>query len=135
MDAFSWTDTRTVTAQVGEQVVLDCRPPNGVPPSYQSIYWTTGIPPQPILNTDRVLQDVYGNLVFANAQPGDSKDYKCNAPNSFIGEVKTSPNIQLVVLTNDPAPNRGPSLVYNPPIEMEVLRTKTLKLKCIAEGK
>ena len=118
---------------------MRCDPPSGVPPSYINIYWSYGdpgtAPRTPVEYDDRILQDQDGNLVFANIQTRDEYDYMCNVPNTFVGEVKTSPVIELTVNTNRPAPNRGPTWVYKPPLTTEVLRTKTLELKCIAEGK
>ena len=141
LQVFPWVEPITVSAQVGEKVVLDCNPPVGVPETSLSIYWTQGDfgPGEPINSpvplNERVLTDGDGNLVFANVQVEDAKNYSCNAPNSFIREVKDSPVISLVVNTNNPAPIRPPRWVYKPPTSLEVLRTKKLKLKCVAEGK
>ncbi|XP_072025033.1 neuronal cell adhesion molecule-like [Amphiura filiformis] len=140
LDAFSWVERKIDSYQIGEKVVLNCDPPNGVPSPYPAIYWTFGMPGDPkgprnpVVYSDRVLQDVQGNLVFANIQEQDSRDYVCNVPNAYIGEVKTSPIFEVTVNTNRPAPTRGPSWVYKPPQSKEVLRTKILQLKCIAEG-
>ena len=141
LEVFPWVEPLTVKAQVGEKVVLDCNPPDGVPETSLSIYWTQGDfgPGEPINSpvplNNRVLADGDGNLVFANVQEEDGKNYMCNAPNTFIREVKTSPVISLVVNTNNPAGNRAPQWVYKPATSLEVLRTKKLKLKCVAEGK
>ena len=74
-------------------------------------------------------------MVFANVQEDDGMNYMCNAPNIFIREIETSPVISLVVNTNNPSGNRAPQWVYKPATSLEVLRTKKLKLKCVAEGK
>ena len=143
LEVFEWVEPITVRAQVGDTVVLNCNPPDGLPEtSLSSIYWTKGDlgpgePNSPVHYNERVLADGDGNLFFANVQEEDAKQYMCNAFNTFNHELKVSPVISLVVTgnTSNPAPRRPPTWVYKPPSSLEVLRTKKLKLKCIAEGK
>ncbi|XP_030623671.1 cell adhesion molecule L1-like a [Chanos chanos] len=123
-----------VVVKEGESVILECKPPTGVPP--RQLYWMT-IGLQHIEQNERVSMGLDGNLYFSNAQQIDSReDYCCFA--SF-------PNIRTIVQTSPMAVNvqnsssiqqRRPVLLVPPADQSEthIVKGGELELECIAEG-
>uniref|UniRef100_A0A672M3V7 Neural cell adhesion molecule L1 n=1 Tax=Sinocyclocheilus grahami TaxID=75366 RepID=A0A672M3V7_SINGR len=125
-----WSKERIspIVAQMGQSLILHCRPPAGLPPPI--IFWMDN-------SNRRVSQALNGDLYFSNVQPEDSRsDYICYARFPHTQTIQQKQPISVRVLDNKPAEERAP--VFMVPSESVsskmVLRGEVLEMECVADG-
>uniref|UniRef100_A0A4W6DAC4 Neural cell adhesion molecule L1 n=1 Tax=Lates calcarifer TaxID=8187 RepID=A0A4W6DAC4_LATCA len=136
-----WSKERNeaITVQVGAFLVLQCRPPAGLPPPV--IFWMDN---SELPLDKRVSQALNGDLYFSNVLPEDTRsDYICYARFPHTQTIQQKQPISVTVLnsksrlwTDSPEGERRPGfmLPLGPTSTKMVLRGDTLELECIAEG-
>uniref|UniRef100_A0A4W6DAR6 Neural cell adhesion molecule L1 n=1 Tax=Lates calcarifer TaxID=8187 RepID=A0A4W6DAR6_LATCA len=152
-----WSKERNeaITVQVGAFLVLQCRPPAGLPPPV--IFWMDNNFQRLPLDK-RVSQALNGDLYFSNVLPEDTRsDYICYARFPHTQTIQQKQPISVTVLNMEtmnetvaalynitdfysgeysPEGERRPGfmLPLGPTSTKMVLRGDTLELECIAEG-
>ncbi|XP_062238713.1 neuronal cell adhesion molecule a isoform X3 [Platichthys flesus] len=131
-----WSKERNeaITVQIGVSVVLQCRPPAGLPPPV--IFWMDNNF-QRLQLDKRVSQALNGDLYFSNVLQEDTRsDYICYARFPHTQTIQQKQPISVTVLNNSPQGERRPGFMMPPgPTSTKmVLRGETLELECIAEG-
>uniref|UniRef100_A0A672M7L7 Neural cell adhesion molecule L1 n=1 Tax=Sinocyclocheilus grahami TaxID=75366 RepID=A0A672M7L7_SINGR len=150
-----WSKERIspIVAQMGQSLILHCRPPAGLPPPI--IFWMDNNF-QRLPQSRRVSQALNGDLYFSNVQPEDSRsDYICYARFPHTQTIQQKQPISVRVLDMDslndtladyfndtdlfsdkPAEERAP--VFMVPSESVsskmVLRGEVLEMECVADG-
>uniref|UniRef100_A0A672M5J3 Neural cell adhesion molecule L1 n=1 Tax=Sinocyclocheilus grahami TaxID=75366 RepID=A0A672M5J3_SINGR len=131
-----WSKERIspIVAQMGQSLILHCRPPAGLPPPI--IFWMDNNF-QRLPQSRRVSQALNGDLYFSNVQPEDSRsDYICYARFPHTQTIQQKQPISVRVLDNKPAEERAP--VFMVPSESVsskmVLRGEVLEMECVADG-
>ncbi|XP_072528298.1 neuronal cell adhesion molecule-like isoform X9 [Salminus brasiliensis] len=131
-----WSKERIkpIVIQEGVSLVLQCRPPAGLPPPI--IFWMDNNF-QRLPQSRRVSQGLNGDLYFSNVVTEDSRsDYICYARFPHTQTIQQKQPITVRVLNNAPAEERRPSFLVpagSPSLKM-VLRGQVLELECIADG-
>ncbi|XP_067110919.1 neuronal cell adhesion molecule a isoform X1 [Osmerus mordax] len=150
-----WSKERNeaIVVQVGGSLVLQCRPPAGLPPP--NIFWMDNHFRR--LSQDaRVSQAINGDLYFSNILPEDTRsDYICYArfPHTRTIQQKQPINVKVIDVdvlnetvaalynitefySDGPTGERRPTFMTptGPSSTKMVLRGETLELECIAEG-
>ncbi|KAM6962252.1 neuronal cell adhesion molecule a isoform 7-T7 [Tautogolabrus adspersus] len=150
-----WSKERNeaIVVQMGVSLVLQCRPPAGLPPPV--IFWMDNIFQRLPLDK-RVSQALNGDLYFSNVLPEDSRpDYICYARFPHTQTIQQKQPISVTVLNMETL-NETVAALYNitdfygdspegerrPGFMMPlgatsnkmVLRGETLELECIADG-
>ncbi|KAL2103118.1 hypothetical protein ACEWY4_002286 [Coilia grayii] len=120
--------------QLGDSLILHCRPPAGLPPPV--ILW---MDPnfQRLPQNSRVSQAINGDLYFSNVLMEDARsDYICYARFPYTSTIQQKQPITVRVLDNTPVGERPPSFLLpaGSSSTFMVLRGETLQLECIAEG-
>uniref|UniRef100_A0A669BQY9 Neuronal cell adhesion molecule a n=1 Tax=Oreochromis niloticus TaxID=8128 RepID=A0A669BQY9_ORENI len=128
-----WSKERNeaIMVQKGVSLVLQCRPPAGLPPPV--IFWMDNS--KSCLPLDkRVSQALNGDLYFSNVLPEDTRsDYICYARFPHTQTIQQKQPISVTVL--DKGERRpGFMLPLGTTSTKMVLRGQTLELECIAEG-
>uniref|UniRef100_A0A7N6AHU1 Neural cell adhesion molecule L1 n=1 Tax=Anabas testudineus TaxID=64144 RepID=A0A7N6AHU1_ANATE len=124
-----------ITVQIGVPLVLQCRPPAGLPPPV--IFWMDN---SKLPLDKRVSQALNGDLYFSNILPEDTRsDYICYARFPHTQTIQQKQPISVSVLNskrNNPEGERRPGFMMplGPTSTKLVLRGETLVLECIAEG-
>ncbi|XP_077401590.1 neuronal cell adhesion molecule a isoform X11 [Vanacampus margaritifer] len=147
-----WSKERleAITVQMGVSLVLQCRPPAGLPPPV--IFWMDNIFQRLPLD-NRVSQALNGDLYFSNVLPEDNRnDYICYARFPYTQTIQQKQPISVTVLEMDtmnetslynitnfsanPTGERRPGFMtpLGATSTKMVLRGETLELECIAEG-
>lgn len=131
-----WSKERNeaIAVQKGVSLVLQCRPPAGLPPPV--IFWMDNIFQRLPLN-ERVSQALNGDLYFSNVLPEDTRsDYICYARFPHTQTIQQKQPISVTVLDNNPIGERKPGFMapLGATSTKMVLRGETLELECIAEG-
>ncbi|XP_040886063.1 neuronal cell adhesion molecule a isoform X2 [Toxotes jaculatrix] len=131
-----WSKERNeaITVQMGVSLVLQCRPPAGLPPPV--IFWMDNNF-QKLPLDKRVSQALNGDLYFSNVLREDTRsDYICYARFPHTQTIQQKQPISVTVLNNNPEGERRPGfmLPLGPTSTKMVLRGETLELECIAEG-
>uniref|UniRef100_A0A7N8XMJ5 Neuronal cell adhesion molecule a n=1 Tax=Mastacembelus armatus TaxID=205130 RepID=A0A7N8XMJ5_9TELE len=131
-----WSKERNeaITVQMGVSLVLQCRPPVGLPPPV--IFWMDNNFQRLPLD-QRVSQALNGDLYFSNVLPEDTRsDYICYARFPHTQTIQQKQPISVTVLSNSPEGEHHPGfmLPLGPTSTKMVLRGETLELECIAEG-
>ncbi|CAJ1054974.1 neuronal cell adhesion molecule a [Xyrichtys novacula] len=131
-----WSKERNevLVVQMGVPLVLQCRPPAGLPPPV--IFWMDNNFQRLPLDK-RVSQALNGDLYFSNVLPEDSRpDYICYARFPHTQTIQQKQPISVTVLDNTPEGERRPGfmLPVGATSTKMVLRGETLELECIAEG-
>ncbi|XP_035465480.2 neuronal cell adhesion molecule a isoform X7 [Scophthalmus maximus] len=131
-----WSKERNeaITVQMGVSLVLQCRPPAGLPPPV--IFWMDNNFQRLPLDK-RVSQALNGDLYFSNVLPEDTRsDYICYARFPHTQTIQQKQPISVIVLNNSPEGERPPGFMMplGPASAKMVLRGETLELECIAEG-
>uniref|UniRef100_A0A667Y1Y1 Neural cell adhesion molecule L1 n=1 Tax=Myripristis murdjan TaxID=586833 RepID=A0A667Y1Y1_9TELE len=131
-----WSKERNeaIMVQRGVSLVLQCRPPAGLPPPV--IFWMDNIFQRLPLN-ERVSQALNGDLYFSNVLPEDTRsDYICYARFPHTQTIQQKQPISVTVLDNSPVGDRKPGFMapLGATSTNMVLRGETLELECIAEG-
>uniref|UniRef100_A0A673J623 Neural cell adhesion molecule L1-like protein n=1 Tax=Sinocyclocheilus rhinocerous TaxID=307959 RepID=A0A673J623_9TELE len=119
--------TEPVVVTEGDSVVLECNPPQGIPP--WQLYWmTNGSSRHFKLQNERVSMGLNGNLYFSNTLVSDSRDdYCCFASFSRIRTIVQKPRLVLR--------KRKPSiLVPSSHSTTYIKKGEELELECITEG-
>uniref|UniRef100_A0AAR2L2C6 Neuronal cell adhesion molecule n=1 Tax=Pygocentrus nattereri TaxID=42514 RepID=A0AAR2L2C6_PYGNA len=128
---------KPIVVQEGVSLVLQCRPPAGLPPPI--IFWMDN-------SNRRVSQGLNGDLYFSNVVTEDSRsDYICYARFPHTQTIQQKQPITVRVLNkkhretsvkDDPAEERRPSFLVptGSTSSKMVLRGQVLELECIAEG-
>uniref|UniRef100_A0A673HMR6 Neural cell adhesion molecule L1 n=1 Tax=Sinocyclocheilus rhinocerous TaxID=307959 RepID=A0A673HMR6_9TELE len=123
-----------ITVQRGMSLVLQCRPPAGLPPPI--IFWMDNNF-QRLPQNSRVSQALNGDLYFCNVLMEDTRnDYICYARFPHTQTIQQKQPINVNVLDNSPSGERAPTFM-NPPgthSTTMVLKGDTLQLECIADG-
>uniref|UniRef100_A0A672SEK8 Neural cell adhesion molecule L1 n=1 Tax=Sinocyclocheilus grahami TaxID=75366 RepID=A0A672SEK8_SINGR len=123
-----------ITVQRGMSLVLQCRPPAGLPPPI--IFWMDNNF-QRLPQNSRVSQALNGDLYFCNVIMEDTRnDYICYARFPHTQTIQQKQPINVNVLDNSPSGERAPTFM-NPPgthSTTMVLKGDTLQLECIADG-
>ncbi|XP_030646265.1 neuronal cell adhesion molecule a isoform X7 [Chanos chanos] len=120
--------------QVGESLVLHCRPPAGLPPPV--IFWMDNNL-QKLPQNNRVSQALNGDLYFSNVLMEDTRnDYICYARFPHTQTIQQKQPITVRVVDNNPSGERKPSFMTPPEANSTtvVLRGEQLDLECIADG-
>ncbi|XP_009298414.1 neuronal cell adhesion molecule a isoform X29 [Danio rerio] len=143
-----------ITVQRGTSLILQCRPPAGLPPPI--IFWMDNNF-QRLPQNSRVSQALNGDLYFSNVIMEDTRnDYICYARFPHTQTIQQKQPITVKVLDieamNDtvlaaflngsdfwgdsPSGERVPSFLHPPGMESTtmVLKGDTLELECIADG-
>uniref|UniRef100_A0A7N6FCZ8 Neural cell adhesion molecule L1 n=1 Tax=Anabas testudineus TaxID=64144 RepID=A0A7N6FCZ8_ANATE len=142
-----------ITVQIGVPLVLQCRPPAGLPPPV--IFWMDNNFQRLPLDK-RVSQALNGDLYFSNILPEDTRsDYICYARFPHTQTIQQKQPISVSVLnmetmnetvaalynvtdfySDNPEGERRPGFMMplGPTSTKLVLRGETLVLECIAEG-
>ncbi|XP_063073732.1 neuronal cell adhesion molecule a [Engraulis encrasicolus] len=120
--------------QLGDSLILHCRPPAGLPPPI--ILW---MDPNfmHLPQNSRVSQALNGDLYFSNVRMEDARnDYICYARFAYTSTIQQKQPITVRVLDNTPIGERPPSFLLptGSTSTATVLRGETLKLECFAEG-
>uniref|UniRef100_A0AAY4EIJ2 Neuronal cell adhesion molecule a n=1 Tax=Denticeps clupeoides TaxID=299321 RepID=A0AAY4EIJ2_9TELE len=131
-----WSKERIepVVVQLGVSLILQCRPPAGLPPPI--IFWMDPFF-QRLPQNARVSQALNGDLYFSNVQMEDTRsDYICYARFPHTQTIQQKQPITVKVLDNSPAGQRRPSFMTPKGTNSvaTVLRGETLELECIADG-
>ncbi|XP_071358488.1 neuronal cell adhesion molecule a isoform X6 [Trachinotus anak] len=131
-----WSKERNeaITVQMGVSLVLQCRPPAGLPPPV--IFWMDNNFQRLPLD-QRVSQALNGDLYFSNVLPEDTRsDYICYARFPHTQTIQQKQPISVTVLNNSPEGERRPGFMtpLGATSTKMVLRGETLELECIAEG-
>ncbi|KAK2858908.1 hypothetical protein Q5P01_003528 [Channa striata] len=131
-----WSKERNeaMTVQRGVSLVLQCRPPAGLPPPV--IFWMDNNF-QKLPLDKRVSQALNGDLYFSNVLPEDTRsDYICYARFPHTQTIQQKQPISVTVLSNNPEREHRPGFMMplGPTSTKMVLRGETLVLECIAEG-
>ncbi|XP_029909465.1 neuronal cell adhesion molecule-like [Myripristis murdjan] len=150
-----WSKERNepIVVQEGVSLVLECRPPAGLPPPI--IFWMDNNF-QRLPQSRRVSQALNGDLYFSNVLKEDSRnDYICYARFPHTQTIQQKQPITVKVLNLDainetmaalyndtdlfseaPADDRKPSFLIpsGPSSSKMVLRGQVLEMECIAEG-
>ncbi|KAM9705458.1 neuronal cell adhesion molecule a isoform 4-T4 [Menidia menidia] len=131
-----WSKERNeaIVVQMGVSLVLQCRPPAGLPPPV--IFWMDNNF-QKLPLDQRVSQALNGDLYFSNVLPEDTRsDYICYARFPHTQTIQQKQPISVSVLNNSPEGERRPGfmLPLGPTSTQMVLKGETLELECIAEG-
>uniref|UniRef100_A0A7N8XTY4 Neural cell adhesion molecule L1 n=1 Tax=Mastacembelus armatus TaxID=205130 RepID=A0A7N8XTY4_9TELE len=139
-----WSKERNeaITVQMGVSLVLQCRPPVGLPPPV--IFWMDNNFQRLPLD-QRVSQALNGDLYFSNVLPEDTRsDYICYARFPHTQTIQQKQPISVTVLSSKSSWTVGLSpegehhpgfmLPLGPTSTKMVLRGETLELECIAEG-
>ncbi|XP_030295039.1 neuronal cell adhesion molecule a isoform X4 [Sparus aurata] len=131
-----WSKERNeaIVVQMGVSLVLQCRPPAGLPPPV--IFWMDNNF-QKLPLDQRVSQALNGDLYFSNVLPEDSRqDYICYARFPHTQTIQQKQPISVTVLDNSPEGEHRPRFMM--PLGASstkmVLRGETLELECIAAG-
>ncbi|XP_072310994.1 neuronal cell adhesion molecule a isoform X9 [Eucyclogobius newberryi] len=125
---------KKLVVQLGVSLVLQCRPPAGLPPPI--IMWMDNNFQRLPLNP-RVSQALNGDLYFSNVVRGDTRtDYICYARFPHTQTIQQKQPISVTVLENNPISERKPGFMMplGPSSTKMVLKGETLELECIAEG-
>ncbi|XP_037398427.1 neuronal cell adhesion molecule-like isoform X13 [Pygocentrus nattereri] len=144
---------KPIVVQEGVSLVLQCRPPAGLPPPI--IFWMDNNF-QRLPQSRRVSQGLNGDLYFSNVVTEDSRsDYICYARFPHTQTIQQKQPITVRVLNmdainetmaaylndtdlfgDDPAEERRPSFLVptGSTSSKMVLRGQVLELECIAEG-
>uniref|UniRef100_A0A667WM97 Neuronal cell adhesion molecule n=1 Tax=Myripristis murdjan TaxID=586833 RepID=A0A667WM97_9TELE len=146
-----WSKERNepIVVQEGVSLVLECRPPAGLPPPI--IFWMDNNF-QRLPQSRRVSQALNGDLYFSNVLKEDSRnDYICYARFPHTQTIQQKQPITVKVLNLD-AINETMAALYNdtdlfsddrkpsflipsgPSSSKMVLRGQVLEMECIAEG-
>ncbi|XP_073802212.1 neuronal cell adhesion molecule a isoform X33 [Danio rerio] len=123
-----------ITVQRGTSLILQCRPPAGLPPPI--IFWMDNNF-QRLPQNSRVSQALNGDLYFSNVIMEDTRnDYICYARFPHTQTIQQKQPITVKVLDNSPSGERVPSFLHPPGMESTtmVLKGDTLELECIADG-
>uniref|UniRef100_A0A803YL49 Neuronal cell adhesion molecule n=1 Tax=Meleagris gallopavo TaxID=9103 RepID=A0A803YL49_MELGA len=132
-----WTKEKLEPNHVreGDSLVLNCRPPVGLPPPI--IFWMdNGELPQ----SERVSQGLNGDLYFSNVQPEDTReDYICYARFNHTQTIQQKQPISVKVFSSrysKPVTERPPVLLTptGSTSNKVELRGNVLLLECIAAG-
>ncbi|XP_036801144.1 neuronal cell adhesion molecule isoform X12 [Oncorhynchus mykiss] len=131
-----WSKERkeAIMVQVGVSLVLQCRPPAGLPPPI--IFWMDNNFQRLPQNT-RVSQALNGDLYFSNVLLDDTRnDYICYARFPHTQTIQQKQPITVKVLDNSPSEERRPSFMapLGRSSTQMALRGGVLELECIAEG-
>ncbi|XP_033180935.1 neuronal cell adhesion molecule a isoform X4 [Mastacembelus armatus] len=131
-----WSKERNeaITVQMGVSLVLQCRPPVGLPPPV--IFWMDNNFQRLPLD-QRVSQALNGDLYFSNVLPEDTRsDYICYARFPHTQTIQQKQPISVTVLSSKSKGEHHPGfmLPLGPTSTKMVLRGETLELECIAEG-
>lgn len=131
-----WSKERkeAIMVQVGVSLVLQCRPPAGLPPPI--IFWMDNNFQRLPQNT-RVSQALNGDLYFSNVLLDDTRnDYICYARFPHTQTIQQKQPITVKVLDNSPSGERRPSFMapLGRSSTQMALRGGVLELECIAEG-
>ncbi|XP_031671465.1 neuronal cell adhesion molecule isoform X7 [Oncorhynchus kisutch] len=131
-----WSKERkeAIMVQVGVSLVLQCRPPAGLPPPI--IFWMDNNFQRLPQNT-RVSQALNGDLYFSNVLLDDTRnDYICYARFPHTQTIQQKQPITVKVLDNSPSGERRPSFMapLGQSSTQMALRGGVLELECIAEG-
>uniref|UniRef100_A0A8C9ZXY2 Neural cell adhesion molecule L1 n=1 Tax=Sander lucioperca TaxID=283035 RepID=A0A8C9ZXY2_SANLU len=141
-----WSKERNeaIVVQMGVSLVLQCRPPAGLPPPV--IFWMDNNFQRLPLDK-RVSQALNGDLYFSNVLPEDTRnDYICYArfPHTQTIQQKQPISVTVLVLiwscvlvcSDSPDGERRPGFMTPLGITSTkmVLRGETLELECIADG-
>ncbi|XP_034718785.1 neuronal cell adhesion molecule a isoform X11 [Etheostoma cragini] len=131
-----WSKERNeaIVVQMGVSLVLQCRPPAGLPPPV--IFWMDNNFQRLPLDK-RVSQALNGDLYFSNVLPEDNRnDYICYARFPHTQTIQQKQPISVTVLDNSPEGERRPGFMTPLGITSTkmVLRGETLELECIADG-
>uniref|UniRef100_A0A671LIL9 Neural cell adhesion molecule L1-like protein n=1 Tax=Sinocyclocheilus anshuiensis TaxID=1608454 RepID=A0A671LIL9_9TELE len=133
--------TEPVVVTEGDSVVLECNPPQGIPP--WQLYWMTNGNLRHIEQNERVSMGLNGNLYFSNTLVSDSRDdYCCFASFSRIRTIVQKPRLVLRVKPSMWQEShdilyckRKPSiLVPSSHSTTYIKKGEELELECIAEG-
>uniref|UniRef100_A0A673BWY2 Neuronal cell adhesion molecule a n=1 Tax=Sphaeramia orbicularis TaxID=375764 RepID=A0A673BWY2_9TELE len=129
-----WSKERNeaIVVQKGISLVLQCRPPAGLPPPV--IFWMDN---SELPLDKRVSQALNGDLYFSNILPEDTRsDYICYARFPHTQTIQQKQPISVTVLENSPVGERRPGFMMPLGVTSTkmVLRGETLELECIAEG-
>uniref|UniRef100_A0A8C9VVQ7 Neuronal cell adhesion molecule a n=1 Tax=Scleropages formosus TaxID=113540 RepID=A0A8C9VVQ7_SCLFO len=127
-----WSKERNepVLVQEGAPLVLQCRPPAGLPPPV--IFWMDNNF-QRLRQDERVSQALNGDLYFSNLKVQDTRsDYICYARFPHTQTIQQKQPITVKVLSRE----RRPSFVVPTGASSSkmVLRGDVLEMECIAEG-
>ncbi|XP_033930952.1 neuronal cell adhesion molecule a isoform X7 [Pseudochaenichthys georgianus] len=131
-----WSKERNeaIVVQMGVSLVLQCRPPAGLPPPV--IFWMDNNF-QRLQLDKRVSQALNGDLYFSNVLPEDTRsDYICYARFPHTQTIQQKQPISVTVLDNSPEGERRPGFMtpFGANSTKMVLRGETLELECIADG-
>ncbi|KAM6896394.1 neuronal cell adhesion molecule a isoform 1-T1 [Lycodopsis pacificus] len=131
-----WSKERNeaIVVQMGVSLVLQCRPPAGLPPPV--IFWMDNNF-QRLLLDKRVAQALNGDLYFSNVLREDTRsDYICYARFPHTQTIQQKQPISVTVVDNSPEGERRPGFMMplGPTSTKMVLRGETLELECIADG-
>uniref|UniRef100_A0A8C9ZR77 Neural cell adhesion molecule L1 n=1 Tax=Sander lucioperca TaxID=283035 RepID=A0A8C9ZR77_SANLU len=131
-----WSKERNeaIVVQMGVSLVLQCRPPAGLPPPV--IFWMDNNFQRLPLDK-RVSQALNGDLYFSNVLPEDTRnDYICYARFPHTQTIQQKQPISVTVLDSNPDGERRPGFMTPLGITSTkmVLRGETLELECIADG-
>uniref|UniRef100_A0A667Y7M3 Neural cell adhesion molecule L1 n=1 Tax=Myripristis murdjan TaxID=586833 RepID=A0A667Y7M3_9TELE len=124
-----WSKERNeaIMVQRGVSLVLQCRPPAGLPPPV--IFWMDN---SELPLNERVSQALNGDLYFSNVLPEDTRsDYICYARFPHTQTIQQKQPISVTVLDNRKPGFMAPLGATSTNM---VLRGETLELECIAEG-
>ncbi|MGH0121121.1 UNVERIFIED_CONTAM: hypothetical protein FKN15_071981 [Acipenser sinensis] len=150
-----WSKERVdpILIQEGNSLILECRPPAGLPPPI--IFWMDNYF-QRLTQSERVSQGLNGDLYFSNVKTEDTRnDYICYARFNHTQTIQQKQPISVKVLSMDainetiaaflndtefysdsPEGERYPKFMIpkGRTSNKLVLRGHVLKLECIAEG-
>ncbi|XP_034143921.1 neuronal cell adhesion molecule isoform X17 [Esox lucius] len=131
-----WSKERNppIVVQEGVSLVLECRPPAGLPPPI--IFWMNNNF-QRLPQSSRVSQGLNGDLYFSNVLAEDTrKDYICYARFPHTQTIQQKQPITVMVLDYGSVGERKPTFLIpsGSSSSKMVLRGEVLELECIAEG-
>uniref|UniRef100_A0A8D3BF33 Neuronal cell adhesion molecule a n=1 Tax=Scophthalmus maximus TaxID=52904 RepID=A0A8D3BF33_SCOMX len=146
-----WSKERNeaITVQMGVSLVLQCRPPAGLPPPV--IFWMDNSESFRLPLDKRVSQALNGDLYFSNVLPEDTRsDYICYARFPHTQTIQQKQPISVIspplndfistythpaiFIFNEGERPPGFMMPLGPASAKMVLRGETLELECIAEG-
>uniref|UniRef100_A0A673J5P9 Neural cell adhesion molecule L1-like protein n=1 Tax=Sinocyclocheilus rhinocerous TaxID=307959 RepID=A0A673J5P9_9TELE len=139
--------TEPVVVTEGDSVVLECNPPQGIPP--WQLYWMTNGNLRHIEQNERVSMGLNGNLYFSNTLVSDSRDdYCCFASFSRIRTIVQKPRLVLrvkflfypccgdfpIICPHSDQKRKPSILVPSSHSTTYIKKGEELELECITEG-
>lgn len=137
---FPSASIRTIYADRGDDLELECDPPRGYPPPVVNWLFVDKDKSLKYLESSRKTVGPFGNLYFSNVTDDDDSGeghYACTALSKFKGEFKLGNRVSLRVRQTSSVGSRNkkqPEKQFSSTNNVFTLRGQTVELWCIFSG-